>query len=181
MRRANMAVLENPEGFTASEVESEQVFKFFFIPFHCPTLSPFMLFLSVYLLRIFFMCHSYLMQVLRDKDNDTNESLETMLAWTAQQETSYLEEFLPHVRCLASSKEDEEEVKALACGVYQQATADLNRVCSPSSNDMTQNVMMIWLTCCISCSQTRGAHAAPAEVPPGQLPHLCSSPTRLPR
>jgi hypothetical protein len=51
-----------------------------------------------------------------------------MLAWTAQQEISYLEGFLPHVKRLASSSVDEGEVKTSACGVYQQATADLNRV-----------------------------------------------------
>jgi hypothetical protein len=81
------------------------------------------------------------MQVLLDKDNATKKSLEIMLAWTAQQESSYLEEFLPHAKRLASSSKHEEEAKASACGVYQQATADLNRVCSPASNDVTQNVM----------------------------------------
>jgi hypothetical protein len=33
MRRANMAVLENPDDFTPSEVEAEQVFKLIFMPF----------------------------------------------------------------------------------------------------------------------------------------------------
>jgi hypothetical protein len=78
-----------------------------------------------------------MLQVLSAKDTATRESLEVLLAWTGQQESTYQEEFLPHVKRLASSVKDEEDVERSACGVYQQATADLNRVCSPGSNNMS--------------------------------------------
>jgi hypothetical protein len=47
------------------------------------------------------------LQVLQEKDIETAESLEALLAWTAQQETCFQEEILVHVRGIASHSKDE--------------------------------------------------------------------------
>jgi hypothetical protein len=81
-------------------------------------------------------------QSLYEKDNETRDSLEVLLAWTAQQDTCYQEEILAHVKRLSSDSKDEKDVSKAACLAYQKATADLNRVCSPASNDTKkQNAM----------------------------------------
>jgi hypothetical protein len=77
------------------------------------------------------------LQVLCEKDNETKERLEALLAWTAQQETCYQEEMLVHVRGSAAHSKDEKDVTKVISAVYQQATADLNRVCSALSNGST--------------------------------------------
>jgi hypothetical protein len=86
------------------------------------------------------------LQVLQEKDIETAESLEALLAWTAQQETCFQEEILVHVRGIASHSKDEMDVTKAVSAVYQHATADLNRVCSTLSNGSTWIVIKITST-----------------------------------
>jgi hypothetical protein len=80
-------------------------------------------------------------QSLAKKDSETRDSLEVLLAWTAQQETCYQEEILAHVKRLSADSKDEKDVTKAACSAYQKATADLNRVCSPAPNATQEGVI----------------------------------------